>query len=63
MLIRKKIYKEVIAKYEKRIKELEDLICPYDSHIWIAECESSGNNTNTYTYSYSRCLKCKKIKE
>lgn len=47
-----------IVQLEFRIKELEEKICPCESHKWkLVNTDISYNGRYTYTYKCEKCLK------
>lgn len=63
--MRKKILLDMLRDSEERIRQLETIICPAESHEW----RKYGDNTrvldgygSTCTTNYYICLKCLKKK-
>lgn len=57
------IYKETCTHYENRIKELEERLCPCQSHDWhkvdyeFTGGTGCGDETTLYHYQCARCGK------
>lgn len=52
-----------IKLLQLRINELEDILCPNNSHKWINEVVNSNHGEYSLTLTRSRCSKCMKIDE
>lgn len=58
--------RESATRYETRIKELEERLCPCQSHDWhrtdfeFTGGTGRGDETTVYTYQCSRCWKVKR---
>jgi hypothetical protein len=55
-----------ITVLETRVKELEEILCPFNSHDWInVDChlESLDNGYTTDTIFHYKCRRCKKYVE
>ena len=58
--------REKIKSLERRVEELEELLCPFNKHDWVNvgyHLESLDNGWTTDTVYHYKCRKCKKYRE
>ena len=53
---------QTISHLCNRVKELEDIICPFASHewVWVGRQPYNAGNTVDFIYKY-QCSKCKRV--
>ena len=51
-------YKQLEKEFERKVKELQDKICPHKKTKWMEQWWAIGHSTG---YSVKVCLRCNKI--